>query len=592
MSKINTRATINANIKQNGNQEITGQVLNSVLNTMVDDYAEQEKVTELGQELEVSDQKLEVFGGVEIDFDVEGYIDKDTGNIASHNSARATSKYYPISTILSYFFTGHKNYSVAPVAYYNKDKSFIPGAYSEGAVTYNNQNINKILPIPSNAVYVRFSNWGISGYAVTIETEYLKKTEVVNNLVTKDPAKALSASMGVKLKAEVDIIDDKVKTVDEKINFCFDETEVDFDVNGYIDNYNGVIYNNANARATSKFYPIIGKSFHYLFTGNKNYSVAPVAYYDKDKNFIPGSYPEGDIRYNVQDINTILPIPDNAVYVRFSNWGTTGYAVIGRLDSPKKWIGRKWACLGDSLTENNIRTTLHYFDYIHDLTGIDIANCGSSGTGYANRQYGEEAAFYQRVNTIPVDSDVVTIFGSFNDMGTKKEDGVTPLPLGNINDTDPSESICGAINLTITNILNRIPTCRLGVVTPTPWAGYRPTINGNTPCELYVNAIIDICKLRSIPCLDLFRCSNLRPWDSSFRNIAYSKDGTYSEATSSTQNAIQVTASNIDAVHLCGLPNAQIGDWVLPSLAGVHPDELGHKIIAPIFKIFIESLFI
>ena len=47
MSKINTRATINANIKQNGNQEITGQVLNSVLNTMVDDYAEQEKLTEL-----------------------------------------------------------------------------------------------------------------------------------------------------------------------------------------------------------------------------------------------------------------------------------------------------------------------------------------------------------------------------------------------------------------------------------------------------------------------------------------------------------------------------------------------------------------
>ena len=47
MSKVNTRATINANIKQNGNQEITGQVLNSVLNTMVDDYAEQEKLTEL-----------------------------------------------------------------------------------------------------------------------------------------------------------------------------------------------------------------------------------------------------------------------------------------------------------------------------------------------------------------------------------------------------------------------------------------------------------------------------------------------------------------------------------------------------------------
>ena len=68
MSKINTRATINANIKQNGNQEITGQVLNSVLNTMVDDYAEQEKLTELESE-------VPEFGGKTLKYEVnEGYI--------------------------------------------------------------------------------------------------------------------------------------------------------------------------------------------------------------------------------------------------------------------------------------------------------------------------------------------------------------------------------------------------------------------------------------------------------------------------------------------------------------------------------------
>lgn len=41
MSKLNTRAIIDANIRQNGQQLITGQVLNSVLNSMVTDYAEQ-----------------------------------------------------------------------------------------------------------------------------------------------------------------------------------------------------------------------------------------------------------------------------------------------------------------------------------------------------------------------------------------------------------------------------------------------------------------------------------------------------------------------------------------------------------------------
>ena len=51
MSKAATRATINANIKTNGNQEITGQILNSVLNTMVDDYATQEQVNTLNKEI-------------------------------------------------------------------------------------------------------------------------------------------------------------------------------------------------------------------------------------------------------------------------------------------------------------------------------------------------------------------------------------------------------------------------------------------------------------------------------------------------------------------------------------------------------------
>lgn len=41
MSKPNTRAIIDASIRQNGQQLITGQVLNSVLNSMVTDYAEQ-----------------------------------------------------------------------------------------------------------------------------------------------------------------------------------------------------------------------------------------------------------------------------------------------------------------------------------------------------------------------------------------------------------------------------------------------------------------------------------------------------------------------------------------------------------------------
>jgi hypothetical protein len=66
----------------------------------------------------------------------------------------------------------------------------------------------------------------------------------------------------------------------------------------------------------------------------------------------------------------------------------------------------------------------------------------------------------------------------------------------------------------------------------------------------YVALLKEICERRSIPFLDLYHCSNLRPWDDDFLPIAYSKDDG----------------------------------------GGVHPDEIGHKLIANRFKVFIESI--
>lgn len=52
MSKQSIKATIDANIKQNGVQAITGQIMNSVLNQMVDNLAEEASTTEKLSELE------------------------------------------------------------------------------------------------------------------------------------------------------------------------------------------------------------------------------------------------------------------------------------------------------------------------------------------------------------------------------------------------------------------------------------------------------------------------------------------------------------------------------------------------------------
>ena len=245
-----------------------------------------------------------------------------------------------------------------------------------------------------------------------------------------------------------------------------------------------------------------------------------------------------------------LDIVDSSgnVIARFQD----GHVKTKQFDSADVYplIGKKWTCIGDSLTEVNVRTTKHYHDYIVELTGINVVNHGHSGAGYSARSF--DYAFMNEVQRIPTDSDLITIFGSINDIFSGEK------PLGDVTDTDTT-TLCGCINITFNNLFARIPEAYLGVITPTPaWYQESGSISDWTPSnpgndmELYSEAIIEICKRRSIPCLDLYHSSNLRPHESSFRTLAYSKD----------------------------------------SGNGIHPDETGHKLIAARFLEFIKTLIL
>lgn len=211
--------------------------------------------------------------------------------------------------------------------------------------------------------------------------------------------------------------------------------------------------------------------------------------------------------------------------------------VTGVEVNPAGWGNLKWYCMGDSLTERNTRTDVSYHDYVAGKTSIQVINGGISGTGYKNPADADKA-FYQRITSIPADVDVITIFGSGNDLG---------YTLGSVTDTG-TDTVCGCINTTIDTIRATYPTAQLGVVSPTPWQHNEPGDNGTM--AQYANALAEICKRKSVPFLDLFRCSGLHPNDSAFREVAYSKDD---------------------------------GN-------GVHPDETGHKMIAGQFYTFLQSL--
>ena len=257
------------------------------------------------------------------------------------------------------------------------------------------------------------------------------------------------------------------------------------------------------------------------------------------------SYVITDLPIQVSETDGIPPIEivgyvnQTTVRLKNSDYDTTKSVEEKIALSQKQWLGKKWVCVGDSLTESNDRTSKNYHDYVAEKTGITVVNMGKSGSGYMRRN-DEGFAFYQRILNVPTDADVVTIFGSGNDTRFISN-------LGSLTDTG-TETLYGCINTTIDNLYSILPSVQLGIVAPTPWENNTPADNGTM--AQYCQALETVCKNRGIPYLDLFHSSGLRPNDEGFRGLAYSKDE---------------------------------GN-------GVHPDETGHKMIASQFYALLQSL--
>lgn len=178
------------------------------------------------------------------------------------------------------------------------------------------------------------------------------------------------------------------------------------------------------------------------------------------------------------------------------------------------FINKKWACIGDSWTDNrNANPKKRYFDFISEETGITPIMMGYSGSGYARLG---QFSFYNRAKKLPVDTDVVTIFGSGNDLSSE-------LPLGNITDNG-TDTICGCINTAINNILSVNPIIQIGIISPCPWKDYKDT---QEKWDNYCKALEQIAKSRSIPYLDLIHCSGLRPWNDEARQLTFVDDGVH-----------------------------------------------------------------
>ena len=198
--------------------------------------------------------------------------------------------------------------------------------------------------------------------------------------------------------------------------------------------------------------------------------------------------------------------------------------------------GVKWCAYGNSLTDSatlasETSGTKNYVDYVSESLGLDVTNCGVGGTGYMKT----ENNFVSRVQTIPMDTEILTVFGSFNDYEYISEN------LGTLGDAG-TDTIYGAIYHFINDVYTRCPNVIMGIITPTKW-GYLSEwkdASAAVLCDSYVDALLKTADKWSIPVLDLYHDSGLRPWDSNFAQLYYKDDD---------RNGTANTVHPLDAAH-------------------------------------------
>lgn len=282
-------------------------------------------------------------------------------------------------------------------------------------------------------------------------------------------------------------------------------------------------------------------------------SLGRIAFFDADNTKIESTM---TLTYSNGWSYLCRTVPEGCVYAYFpvklnasndySNKYILGY-MTPENESAVIFKGKTWLAMGDSLTERNLRAGKNYHDYVSEKTGITVINAGVSGTGY-NGGISSETNFASRIlNYADTDFDVVTVFGSGNDIG---------VTLGTETDTG-TDTIGGLVNLFLDNLYSIKPFVKVGIISPCPWQNYTPDVDNNDMLQ-YAELLQKIARRRGIPFLDLYYSSGLHPDKSDFRAEFYADDGPGG-------------AGSVD---------------------GVHPNSKGHEILASHVLAFLKTLLL
>lgn len=284
-----------------------------------------------------------------------------------------------------------------------------------------------------------------------------------------------------------------------------------------------------------------------VYAGEKLYinrAYTGVCFFNAEKKFLVNSITSSD--------QTEVVVPENALYLSIykkytSNENFESWMVCPQFacedtiarDGYKKWVydaikklqkneqleGVTWCAFGDSLTdENTLKNentgTYNYVNYVSASLGLVAINCGKGGTGYMADNSGYTPNFLNRIDTIPSKTELLTVFGSFNDYSKISE------KLGSFGDTT-EDTLYGCMYKFYDVLFEKFPDVIVGVITPTPWGYIHDSVidaKSKQQADLYVKALLKTAEWFGIPILNLYTESGLRPWDATFSAKYYRDD--------------------------------------------------------------------
>ena len=190
----------------------------------------------------------------------------------------------------------------------------------------------------------------------------------------------------------------------------------------------------------------------------------------------------------------------------------------------------RWGIIGDSLSERVESgvdppnyTDKFYYEIIAEKYNV-ITDCVAvRGSGY-KRNSGN--TFIDQIDLLTGDYDIVTVFGSGNDMRFYDEN----LHYGTINDeftTIENSTVYACARHFIEKFSSDYPNTKLVIFSPTAWNGYNyPQLSSNPKMYWYNEMLKELCEAYQIPFVDMYTNSGFIPSDEEFRN-KYTVDGTH-----------------------------------------------------------------